>query len=80
MSITINSQNLMSVSYRYGPRPYLTPVEHEVFDMQKRGRIEIEIAHALGLSQTEVSCRLEAINRKIKSNESCGNTIAPAHC
>jgi DNA-binding NarL/FixJ family response regulator len=78
-SITISNQDLMRASNSYGLSPYLAPVDHRILDLQKRGKTAIEIAHALELSTTEVSNRLEAINRKIKPNESCGNNFAPTH-
>jgi DNA-binding NarL/FixJ family response regulator len=70
MSITISNHDLVRASDGYSLGPYLSPVDHRILDLQKRGKTEIEIAHALELSTTEVSKRLEAINRKINPTES----------
>jgi DNA-binding CsgD family transcriptional regulator len=66
MSITISNQHQMRVPDAYGLSPYLTPVDRRIWDLQKRGKTAIEIAHALELSSNEVFNRLEAINRRIK--------------
>ncbi len=68
MGITITNQEPIYAPKIYGMSPHLTPLEHRILDLQKKGRTAGEIADVLDLSFIEVSNRIDAISKKMKSS------------
>jgi DNA-binding NarL/FixJ family response regulator len=69
MGMQINDSEPICTSQIYGMSPYLTPIDRQILELQKKGETAGEIADALDLSLGEVSRRMEAINKKLKSSK-----------